>query len=50
MNITITVEDLTDKEVDDLTASIIQDLQEADILVTDYRIEPTRHQSDQIRL
>ena len=39
MNITLTVEGLTDKEVDDLAANIIQDLQEADILVTDYFIE-----------
>ena len=41
MNITITVEDLTDKEVDDLTAQIIQRLQEEDYLITDYRIEET---------
>ncbi len=42
MNITITVEDLTDKEVDDLAAQIIQRLQEDGVLVTDYRIESTQ--------
>ncbi len=41
MNITLTIEGLTDKEVDDLAAQIIQRLQEEDYLVTDYRIEPT---------
>ena len=41
MNITLTVEGLTDKEVDDLAAQIIQRLQEDGVLVTDYRIEST---------
>ena len=39
MNICITVDGLTDKEVDDLTAQIILDLQTDGIMVTDYRIE-----------
>lgn len=39
MNIVITVDGLTDKEVDDLTAQIILDLQTDGIMVTDYRIE-----------
>lgn len=40
MNIIITVDELTDKEVDDLVEQTILDWQIDGIKVTNYRIEP----------
>jgi len=41
LNIILTFEELTVKEIDDLTVELIQYLQENEILITDYRIEET---------